>query len=179
MPKNEPLGPASTDQELMAAFQRGNEFAFEVLFERYAARVLRYAKGRLAPDLAEDVVQLAFMRTIRARHRYDSRQAFAPWLFSIVHRCILDQQRSLQRKQKLATRLSLQADPQEHSPDQENAQPEVAALLQTVSAREREALSLRYQHDMSYESLAKRLALSVAAARKVVSRAIQRLRSGQ
>jgi RNA polymerase sigma-70 factor (ECF subfamily) len=54
--------------------------------------VERYLRGALAVALeygrdrddAEDIVQDAFVRTLRELHRYDDRRAFRPWFFTIL-----------------------------------------------------------------------------------------------
>jgi hypothetical protein len=54
--------------------------------------VERYVRGALAVALeyardrydAEDIVQDAFVRTLRELHRFDDRLSFRPWFYTIV-----------------------------------------------------------------------------------------------
>jgi RNA polymerase sigma-70 factor, ECF subfamily len=63
----------------------GEAQAFDQLVERYLrgalAVALEYARDR---DDAEDIVQDAFVRTVRELHRYDDRLPFRPWFFTIL-----------------------------------------------------------------------------------------------
>jgi RNA polymerase sigma-70 factor, ECF subfamily len=63
----------------------GEAPAFDELVQRYLrgalAVALEYARDR---DDAEDIVQDAFVRTLRQLHRYDDRRAFRPWFFTIL-----------------------------------------------------------------------------------------------
>jgi RNA polymerase sigma-70 factor (ECF subfamily) len=63
----------------------GEAHAFDQLVERYLrgalAVALEYARDR---DDAEDIVQDAFVRTLRELHRFDDRLAFRPWFYTIL-----------------------------------------------------------------------------------------------
>jgi RNA polymerase sigma-70 factor (ECF subfamily) len=63
----------------------GEAQAFDELVQRYLrsalAVALEYAGDR---DDAEDIVQDAFIRTLRELHRFDDRLAFRPWFFTIL-----------------------------------------------------------------------------------------------
>lgn len=52
---------AESDEALLAALIRGDASAFDALFERHAARLNGYARRRLQPADAADVVQEAFV----------------------------------------------------------------------------------------------------------------------
>jgi len=74
-----------SDEELAAAAQRGDAGAFDALVRRYLrpAMALAWQYTRELAD-AEDVVQDAFHRTVRALPGYDTRRPFSPWFWSIV-----------------------------------------------------------------------------------------------
>ena len=69
----------------MRLVRAGEAHAFDQLVERYLrgalAVALEYARDR---DDAEDIVQDAFVRTLRELHRFDDRLAFRPWFFTIL-----------------------------------------------------------------------------------------------
>ncbi len=74
-----------TDEELARAAKRGDDDAFDRLARRYlrpaVALAWQFARGL---DDAEDIVQDAFHRVVRALGDYDDRRPFAPWFYSIV-----------------------------------------------------------------------------------------------
>jgi RNA polymerase sigma-70 factor (ECF subfamily) len=85
----------TSDEILMAAYQGGNEQAFEALFRRHAASIYGFLVRRLGDaSLAEDLYQEAFLRLHRARHTYDPGRPFRAWLFGIVHNLVNDSLRS-------------------------------------------------------------------------------------
>jgi len=84
------------DEELMLQTQRGNVYAFELLFERYRARVfgfiLRTLNGRRQE--AEELMQDIFLKLFKAREMYEPRAKFSTWLFTIVRNHCLNYVRS-------------------------------------------------------------------------------------
>jgi RNA polymerase sigma-70 factor, ECF subfamily len=85
--------PAS-DEALMRDYQRGNEAAFRLLYERYRSPLLRFVQ-RMAPDSAdsEEIAQETWMAVIKGRERYLPKARFVTWLFSISRRRTMDRWR--------------------------------------------------------------------------------------
>lgn len=73
------------DEELAARAKRGDADAWERLVRRHlrAAMALAWQHVRSVED-AEDVVQDAFHRAVRALDSFDERRSFAAWFFTIV-----------------------------------------------------------------------------------------------
>ena len=84
------------DEELMLQTQRGNVHAFELLFERYRARVfsfiLRMLNGKRQE--AEELMQDIFIKLFKAREMYEPRAKFSTWLYAIVRNHCLNFVRS-------------------------------------------------------------------------------------
>jgi len=76
---------APDDEDLVRRFRAGAPDALDQLVERYVRRAIGVAREYTADlDEAEDVVQDAFQRAVRALPRFDDRQRFAPWFFTIL-----------------------------------------------------------------------------------------------
>lgn len=76
---------APDDEELVRRFRAGAREAFDTLVERYIRRAMAVAREYAADlDETEDLVQEAFQRTVRGLARFDDRQRFAPWFFTIL-----------------------------------------------------------------------------------------------
>ncbi len=76
--------------------------AFEALFERYGDIVYAVSVRILRDEAAaEDVVQDVFVRLWRRPERFDAQRGkFASWLVSVARHRAIDEQRSLQRRQR-------------------------------------------------------------------------------
>jgi RNA polymerase sigma factor (sigma-70 family) len=79
------------DARLVEQVRRGNEAAFEVIFERHAPAILAFCRHMLGTrEEAEDVVQHSFTAAYRDLQRGGEREiALKPWLFTIArNRCL-------------------------------------------------------------------------------------------
>ena len=142
--------------------------SIEEAFAALESPLLAYAR-RLLGDfgVAEDVVQDAFMKLHTQFHQVRMPQ---PWLYRTVHNLAVDHQRR-------ASRLVLVDDRKpEDSPanDIADAQPMpdeqiarwegiglVRLVLETLDARSRELIELRFHEDLSYKEIAQRTGLTV------------------
>lgn len=75
----------SSDVKLVERLKAGDEAAFDVLVERYQAKVYRLAKAMTQnPEDAEEVVQDVFLSVYRKIQSFDNRAAFSTWLYRIA-----------------------------------------------------------------------------------------------
>jgi RNA polymerase sigma-70 factor (ECF subfamily) len=75
------------DVRLMLAVRAGDGGAFEALFARWSAPLLRYLERMVRdPAIAEELAQEVFLRVYRARERYEPDARFSTWLFTIATR---------------------------------------------------------------------------------------------
>lgn len=81
------------DAHILGEVATGNLRRFDVLVDRYKARLVRYIRHRV-PDLhhAEDLAQESFLRMFRAARAggYSGRASVATWLFTIADNCVTD-----------------------------------------------------------------------------------------
>src|SRR5437762_3468325 len=89
-----------TDEELMSAYVAGDARAFEKLFARLAPRVHGFFLRSFRDEgVADDLLQVTFMKIHRAREQYRPSLKLAPWLFAVAARVRLDE---LRRRLRLA-----------------------------------------------------------------------------
>ncbi len=75
-----------SDEELMGFITKGNERAFEVLFNRYSTKMHNYFYRFLYQDQnkADDFTQDLFMKIIEKPHLFDTSRKFSTWLYSVA-----------------------------------------------------------------------------------------------
>jgi RNA polymerase sigma-70 factor (ECF subfamily) len=79
------------DSALMLRYRDGDVVAFETLYRRHKDSVYRYLlRLSLDEQVAEDVVQDAWSKIIRARDRYRPTARFSTYLFRVAHNCFID-----------------------------------------------------------------------------------------
>ena len=90
-----------SDDELMRMIRGGDTRAFDELVERHRATVTAVARHSCGPDLAEDVVQAAFLSLWQHRHTYRAdRGSPRTWLLAIVRNRGIDLLRSRASRQR-------------------------------------------------------------------------------
>lgn len=82
----------------MGRYCDGDAGAFRTLYTNVAPRLLSYLL-RMAREqaLAEDLLQLTFLKVHRARHAYVRGADPMPWIYAIAHRTFLDEMRKRKR----------------------------------------------------------------------------------
>jgi RNA polymerase sigma-70 factor, ECF subfamily len=106
--------PDSTMGTVVRA-QRGDTAAFEQLVREFDDGLRAFSHRVLGPGWTEDVLQEAYLRAFRSlRHYRAERGAFRSWLYRIVYRCCLDEQRR-GRRRPLSWTASLEELPSSHT----------------------------------------------------------------
>jgi RNA polymerase sigma-70 factor, ECF subfamily len=172
-----------SDESLMVRYADGDPRAFETLFLRYETRVYGYFLRRLRSESqAADLYQELFLRIHCARSRYDPTRPFAPWSFQIARRLLIDEFRRAGRRHEQVLeedlRSGLPIEWKELAPPewQATAHEEARRALGQLSDVERYVLVSAKVDGRQYRELAAELGKSVAAIKKLASRAMQRLR---
>jgi RNA polymerase sigma-70 factor (ECF subfamily) len=172
-----PTEPEIPDEALMARYADGDGEAFTELFRRYEPRAYAYFLRRTgAPERAQDLYQELFLRIHRARAAFDPARPFAPWLFQIAHRLLVDDLRRAHRAHELP---SAGRDwPCERRSDEERLGDRelLGRALSELSEEDRHILVSSKLDGVGYPELAAQLGKSASAVRKAASRALQRLR---
>jgi RNA polymerase sigma factor (sigma-70 family) len=177
-----PKFPDESDHELLCAYMdREDEQAFAELVRRYQDSVHSACRRRLAdPVLAEDATQTTFLLLAQRAPQLRSHGSLAGWLYQTA----LFQSANLMRREQSRDRAHerMQKDPSvDLQPDapQESAEEEIRphlddALLELEEA-DREAVVLRFFGNRSLRDIGAALNTTEEAARKRVSRALERL----
>lgn len=169
-----------TDEELMQRYRIGEMEAFQELHNRHAAKVYGFLSKKLSSTShADDVFQETFLRLHRFRNKYDSSFPFLPWLFTLCRNAMLDSLRKQKVRGKREVSLE-ETTARDDSGSLWNEEQQPAALrsyLDSLSEREREVLSLHLEGGYSFQEVGARLRITPANARKLSSRAIQKLKS--
>src|SRR5215203_3582894 len=105
VPGNGPPEPDGTvgDHKLVARVRRGDDRAFEALYERYHRRIHGYAFGMVKDhQRAEDVTQEVFVSALRRMRATERPIAFKPWVYEIAKNACIDQFRRSKRAEEVS-----------------------------------------------------------------------------
>ncbi|MDQ3769353.1 MAG: RNA polymerase sigma factor, partial [Actinomycetota bacterium] len=163
-----------SDEQLVAAFRQGHEAAFQVIHDRYRARLFAYARQMLGGSTqdAEDALQDVFLRAYNAL-RADARPiTLRAWLYRVAHNRCIDQMRRP---------VPVPVEASEDSPS-EAPEPMVAAQqredlrrlvtdIRALPQQQRSALLMREMDGMTYTELGAALGVTTPAVKSLLVRA--------
>jgi RNA polymerase sigma-70 factor (ECF subfamily) len=132
------LGPETSDERLMLAFQAGDARAFEALVRKHRTPVfnfiLRFVGHRAR---AEDVLQETWLKVVRSAGEYTPKAKFTTWLYTIARNLCVDSA----RKESYRQASSLEAPAP--AADGEEGRPLGEALPDAGASPERGAYNAR------------------------------------
>jgi RNA polymerase sigma-70 factor (ECF subfamily) len=142
---------------------------FAQLIEAHGDELLAHARRMAGPDAAEDVVQDALLRALRAYPRLRHADHLRAWLYRITTNAAMDRHRRARRE-------TPHPDPAAHLATTDPELDGFEALIADLPVRARVTLRLRFVDDLEYEVIARRLDCTPEAARQRVSSALRTLR---
>jgi RNA polymerase sigma-70 factor (ECF subfamily) len=141
---------------------------FWTLVETHGDELLVHAR-RLAGDEAEDVLQDALLRALRAYPKLRHADHLRAWLYRVTTSAAMDHHRA--RKREVVT-----DDPPARATLDAYDDGAFESLIEPLNETARTALRLRFVDDLDYEGIATELGCSEVAARQRVSTAVRTLR---
>lgn len=84
--------PEETDEQLMLAFANGQASAFERLYQRHRAWLLRWLRSKLAfnQGMADDIAQETWLSIVRSSSTYEANAKFTTWLVFLAQQRVID-----------------------------------------------------------------------------------------
>ncbi len=176
-----------SDEDLMLDYAHGNAAAFDVLYGRHRAPLLRFlVRGLRQRALAEECFQEVWSRVITARDRYRPDAKFTTWLYQIANRLLIDQyRRQSSRPEATAdpdTALALASDDEERQPDRVLGDFEIRRRLQQaleeLPDEQRIAVQLRLEQELSLEEIGEITGVGRETVKSRLRYALDRLKAG-
>lgn len=169
--------PTASDSHLTRRAVRGSSRAFEAIFERYHQELYRYCAAIVGNSAdAQDAVQNAMVKVLRALPGEERRIELKPWLYRIAHNEAIEiVRRRLPVEEIDAESLLGSADMVEKV----EARERLGRLLVDIaelSERQRGALVMRELSGLGFDQIGEALGMSASTARQTVYEARLSLR---
>jgi RNA polymerase sigma-70 factor, ECF subfamily len=183
---------ADPDAALMLRVKEGDREAFADLVERYKQPVINLiARTINDPTEAEDLAQNAFVQAYKSAHRYEVTAKFSTWMFTIARNLALNEirRRSRHPADSLDETFAENDDqPVRQVEDRRNAAPpeellhgelvdKIDEAVGALPEKQRTALMLCREDEMSYEEIAKVIGCTLSATKSLIHRARETLKS--
>lgn len=187
---NDKTGSDTPDEALVTRVARGDSAALEVLYDRYASRVLGISLKIVGDQaLAEDILQETFWRVWQSAATYQSQLgAFAGWLFRIARNLSIDayRRRNVRPQIMLNTRGEDSIPVLEETPDPdmdvaEQAQAiltnrQIRNALASLPDVQRQVIELAYFYGMTRQEIAEATGEALGTIHTRARLALQKLR---
>jgi RNA polymerase sigma factor (sigma-70 family) len=169
---------SDSDLELLARYTRQQaEDAFAEIVRRHLDLVFSAALRQVrSPQLAEEVSQSAFTDLAHQAHRLAPDTVLTAWLYQVTRHTAIDVVRREARRQlreQIACELTAMNTP---AADWTHIEPVLDEAMHALQETDRAAVLLRYFENKSLREVGQMLGTNEDAARKRVSRAVERLR---
>ena len=172
-----------SDDTLVSMVRQGENEAFAYIVERYKIQIynLMYRYSNSKEDAA-DMTQEVFCRAFERLNRYQMRNQFFSWLYTLA----LNHARDWTKKRNIRLRKLAQisaeaggdqADSTHLRAEADQNAGNLMTALEILPDDRREMLVLRYRHERSIKELAEIFDLSESAVKMRLQRALESLRS--
>ena len=172
-----------SERELIRSAAAGDRAAAAQLIGHHQRSVYAYIlrmAGR--PDIAEDIVQEAFVRVLTNLHKFDERFRFSTWLFTIARRLYLNYAQKMKPAYDSDTVGAAGGPAPEPRLAAERAEAEAVSRdalsrgLATLSDEQREAVVLFHQQSWSIAVIAQHMGIPEGTVKSHLHRGRRRLR---
>ena len=154
-----------TDNQLVAAFQQGNNNALEVLISRHKDKIftsiLILTKDKyMAEDLFQDVF-IKIIDTLRS-NKYNEEGKFLPWALRVAHNLVVDHFRKVNRKPTIITSdkqdifemINVVEEGVDRTMIRTQSQERMRKVVDMLPEEQREVIVLRHFADLSFKEIA-------------------------
>lgn len=173
----------NSDNNILQRLSAGDHAAFEFLYNKYADGLLSYGAGLgFGKDVIEDAIQDVFFNVYVKRHLLANISSLKYYLLRSLRNRLLNIARSAVKTSEFSEDefdFHIEVDAHEHiisREEQELLVKKVQDCMSCLAPRQREAIYLRFIHEMEYDQIAGILQMTPASARNLISRAVGKMR---
>lgn len=182
---------AVTDDDLLTALRRGEEWAFETMVRLFGGRLLAVARRFVKNEEdARDVVQSSYLSAFRSLAEFEGHAQLSTWLHRIVVNTALMKLRSARRKPEESIEALLPAfqedghhveqfsdwsAPADRLLEQKETRATVRACIEQLPESYRTVLVLRDIEELSTQEVSEMLTMTTTAVKVRLHRARQAL----
>ncbi len=173
-----------SDEDLVRAYVRGDDAAFEEVVRRYGSGIKAYAHRMLRnAEHAEDIYVETFATLVRRREQLQPRGTIRGYLFTIAHRLCIDAVRHRRTAYAAIPQLVAigggrqQTTTSEMEVEAAELYRDIERAIDTLSVEHRQVLLLRTVHGLSTRETADAVGLEPGQVRSQLSWARKRIRA--
>ncbi|MCH7817934.1 MAG: sigma-70 family RNA polymerase sigma factor [Candidatus Marinimicrobia bacterium] len=180
-------GNKFSDEDLIARFQNGDEYAFDEIVHRYKDRLVNFVFRFLGQiDEAEDIVQDTFLKVYKNKNAYENIARFSTWIYTIAGNLAKTELRKRKRR-RIFSISRMGPDEKEFELPTSDKSPEedadsrftekiIQTAIQELPEKFRTVVILRDIQELSYDEISMILEVPLGTVKSRVNRARLKLR---
>jgi len=170
------------DSKYLESFLAGDDEAFSFIYNKYIDDLFAFGMGfGFEHDAVKDSIQDVFFKLYFEKKKLKKVVRLKYYLFTSLRNKLLDLYRSSVETTAITDEMPfyIRTTILDHligEEDRISVEEQINSLLEKVTDRQRTAIYLRFMKEMEYEEIGEILDMTPPAVRKLVSRAIKRMR---
>lgn len=191
---NRPNDPSPRDDELVAAYLKGRQEAFGILFQRYKNGIFFVVRNYFPNrERAEEVFQEVFLKLLERLEYFDGSGSFKGWFFTLCRNHCIDRLRQQARRPESpesewrseqdengqaspVARAADEAMPADERAYDRELAGHLEAAIQKLPEEQRETFLLKERGGLTFEEIAQMMGTSVNTAKSRMRYALETLR---
>lgn len=172
------------DEEIVRLIQSGKIELFDILIERYEAKIRRYSRKFLSDhEDINDVIQDIFIKTYKNIQSFDVKRKFSSWLYRIAHNELIN---ALRKKKKnhlplfdldiFLPHYSQSKNSFNEKIDQQQMREIIDKCVDKLEPKYREPIILYYFENLSYQEIADVLQIPISTVGIRIKRAKEKMK---
>lgn len=165
-------------------FRKGDESAFSALFTLYSDVLFRYGiKFVKDQALVKDCIQDLFIKLHKNRANLSSTNNPLLYLFKSLKNKLADVLESKNNRimyipqEELPFLVDYRFEPDDEQDGDDEIRETFDRVMNLLTPRQKEAIYLHYQSEMSYDEIAQLLGINYQSVRNLIHRAVEKVRS--
>ncbi|MEO6681748.1 MAG: RNA polymerase sigma-70 factor [Ginsengibacter sp.] len=157
----------SSEKKLLDLFSKGDQFAFEKIYNQYSSRLFGYLRKLVkSEEHASELLQEVFIKIWNNRKTIDPDLSFRSYLFRIAENTVYDFFRKVSRERKLQEEL-IKINEEMYSHVEEafftkESQQFLQNVIDTLPPKRRQVFRLIKMEEYSYEEVSELLNISTS-----------------
>jgi RNA polymerase sigma-70 factor (ECF subfamily) len=158
------------DKEIIRQYLQGDETALEFLVQKYLKPIYSFVYRNVGDiSAAEDITQEVFIKVWKNIKKFDLKKNFKPWIFQIAKNTSIDYLRKkktipfsrFENEYGQNVLTETLADENQNLLELLNTKKEFREVVETLSEKDRQLISLRHEKGLSFKEIAVNLKQSI------------------
>lgn len=146
----------ASDEWLMSKASDGEISAFEILYDRYAIKLLKYASRFIDDKIqAEDLVHETFLKLLEKPQAFNQERRFSTWLYTVTGNLCKNHLRNNATRKRLNESITRENRPVsvDNPIDLKDVQNILRKVFQELNEKEQEVFVLRFEMELSLREI--------------------------